>query len=233
MDWSDEKFEDYLRQFRPVPPKSLPRSRRPLLMFATAAAVVVVVVVSKWVPVNRRATGDLSAPSPTPISSENGTEKTTPATPKPAEASKPVQPDQVPAADASSDTSAISVTPPQSIQSLARRRSSPRSKALSSVATGTSRRLRAGDQVSPPKKTHNVQADYPQAAQDAGIAGIVVIEIVIGEDGSVVEARVVQSIPELDQAAIDAVRQWQFEVTLLNGEPVEVEMSVMINFTLR
>ena len=53
------------------------------------------------------------------------------------------------------------------------------------------------------------------------------------DDGSVIETRIIKSIPELDQAAIDAVRQWQFEPTLLNGEAVEVEMNVVVNFTLR
>jgi protein TonB len=51
--------------------------------------------------------------------------------------------------------------------------------------------------------------------------------------GTVIEARVLRSITELDQAAIDAVSQWRFESTLLNGEPIEVEMNVTINFTLR
>ena len=58
-------------------------------------------------------------------------------------------------------------------------------------------------------------------------------EIVIGKTGAVIETQLLRSIPELDQAAIDAVRQWQYEPTLLNGEPVEIEMAVTINFTLR
>ena len=74
---------------------------------------------------------------------------------------------------------------------------------------------------------------YPEDAKAAGIEGIVVLDVVIGENGSVIEARVIRSIPELDQAAIDAVLQWQYEPTLLNGEPVEVECNVTINFTLR
>ena len=79
----------------------------------------------------------------------------------------------------------------------------------------------------------NVNPVYPEDAKAAGIEGIVVLDVVIGENGSVIEARVIRSIPELDQAAIDAVLQWQYEPTLLNGEPVEVEMNVTINFTLR
>ena len=55
----------------------------------------------------------------------------------------------------------------------------------------------------------------------------------IGEDGSVIATTVLRSISALDQAAVDAVRQWVFEPTVLNGEPVEIEMTVTINFTLQ
>ena len=85
----------------------------------------------------------------------------------------------------------------------------------------------------PPTKLVDVKPEYPEDARAAGIHGVVILDIVIGEDGSVIEARVIRSIPELDQAAIDAVRQWRFEPTLLNGEPVEVEMNVTVNFTPR
>jgi protein TonB len=61
----------------------------------------------------------------------------------------------------------------------------------------------------------------------------VILEITIGKDGSVASARVLRSIPELDQAAIDAVLQWVYEPTLLNGEPIDVKSIVTINFTLR
>ncbi len=74
---------------------------------------------------------------------------------------------------------------------------------------------------------------YPEDARAAGIEGIVELDIVIGEDGAVIQTLVVRSIPELDQAATDAVSQWRFEPTLLNGEPVQVAMNVMVNFTIR
>jgi protein TonB len=79
----------------------------------------------------------------------------------------------------------------------------------------------------------DVRPVYPEGAQTAGIDGVVILAIVIGEDGSVIETEVLSSIPELDQAAIDAVSQWLFETTLLNGEPVEIEMVVTVNFTLQ
>jgi protein TonB len=57
------------------------------------------------------------------------------------------------------------------------------------------------------------------------------MEITIAKDGSVSGARVLRSVPMLDQAALDAVHQWLFEPTLLNGVPVEVVMTVTVNFT--
>jgi TonB family protein len=98
---------------------------------------------------------------------------------------------------------------------------------MSSVAN---QRLRVGGAVKPPKKVVDVQPVYPEDAKAAGLEGYVILDIVIGEDGSVIEAGVMRSIPALDSAAIDAVRQWQFEPTLLNGEPVEIEMTVSIKF---
>jgi protein TonB len=62
---------------------------------------------------------------------------------------------------------------------------------------------------------------------------MVVIEATIDETGKVRDMRVLRSIPLLDQAALDAVRQWEYEPTLLNGRPVPVIMTVTVNFALR
>jgi protein TonB len=61
----------------------------------------------------------------------------------------------------------------------------------------------------------------------------VIIEALIGESGKVQDARVLRSIPLLDQAALDAVRQWAFTPTLVNGSAVPVIMTVTVNFTLQ
>jgi TonB family protein len=92
--------------------------------------------------------------------------------------------------------------------------------------------LRVGGEVKAPHATVKVDPIYPDDAKAAGIAGVVLLEITIATDGSVSNARVLRSIPMLDQAAIDAVKQWKYEPTVLNGVPVEVEMNVYINFTL-
>ena len=74
---------------------------------------------------------------------------------------------------------------------------------------------------------------YPPIAQSARVQGVVIIEATIGPDGGVQNARVLRSIPLLDQAALDAVKQWVFTPTLLNGVPVPVIMTVTVQFTLQ
>ena len=77
-----------------------------------------------------------------------------------------------------------------------------------------------------------MNAVYPQEAQDAKVQGVVVIETVIDEAGAVKEAWVLKSVPMLDEAALEAVRQWRYAPTLLNGVPKPVRMTVTVNFTL-
>ena len=75
---------------------------------------------------------------------------------------------------------------------------------------------------------------YPASLKAAGVAGTVTMDAVIGTDGLVRELRNIRGPdPELEAAAADAVRQWRFSTTLLNCEPVEVEMHVTTNFTLK
>lgn len=93
--------------------------------------------------------------------------------------------------------------------------------------------LRVGSSVRQPVKVRDVAPVYPQIAQAARVQGIVILEATIGPDGRVTNARVLRSVPLLDQAALEAVRQWEYTPTLLNGAPVPVIMSVTVQFTLR
>jgi protein TonB len=93
--------------------------------------------------------------------------------------------------------------------------------------------VRVGGNIQAPQKVHNVNPTYPSIAQSARVQGVVIIEAIIGPDGAVQEARVLRSIPLLDAAALDAVRQWRYTPTLLNGVPVPVIMTVTVNFTLQ
>jgi TonB family protein len=92
--------------------------------------------------------------------------------------------------------------------------------------------IRVGGNVAPPVKTRDLRPKYPEAAREARVQGVVILEIVIAESGSVADARVLRSIPALDAAAVEAVRQWQFAPTLLNGEAIPVIMTVTVQFTL-
>jgi periplasmic protein TonB len=92
--------------------------------------------------------------------------------------------------------------------------------------------VRPGGQVRIPQKVHDVAPAYPVVAKEARIQGVVIIEAVIGTDGRVTNARVLRSLPFLDDAALVAVRQWVYTPTTLNGVPVPVIMTVTVQFKL-
>lgn len=73
---------------------------------------------------------------------------------------------------------------------------------------------------------------FPPDAAAAGIKGVVIAEVVIDISGNVTDAKIVQSIPLLDEAALQAVRNWHFAPSIVNGQPVPVRMNVNVNFTL-
>jgi protein TonB len=90
-----------------------------------------------------------------------------------------------------------------------------------------------GGNIRPPTKIKDVRPAYPAIAQAARVEGLVIIETTISPSGRVMDAKLLRSVPLLDAAALDAVRQWEFTPTLLNGSPVSVVMTVTVNFTLR
>jgi TonB family protein len=94
--------------------------------------------------------------------------------------------------------------------------------------------VRVGGNIKAPQKVVNVNPTFPASMRTAGRSGVVPIDALIGTDGTVVFARVVSASvhPDFADAAIEAVRQWKFTPTLLNGKPVEVLMTVTINFAL-
>jgi TonB family protein len=73
---------------------------------------------------------------------------------------------------------------------------------------------------------------YPEGARNAGVSGAVVVELSVDETGTVRGARIVQSIPLLDAAALETVKRWHYEPTVVNGRPVPIKMTVTVNFTL-
>jgi periplasmic protein TonB len=79
---------------------------------------------------------------------------------------------------------------------------------------------------------NRVRPVYPEQARQAHIQGLVRLHLVLAKDGSVAQFQVVSGHPLLLQAAVDAVRQWCYQPTLLNGEPVEVDTVVEVVFAL-
>ena len=92
---------------------------------------------------------------------------------------------------------------------------------------------RVGGVVRPPQKVHHVAPVYPAMAQSARVGGTVILEALIVEDGSVRDVKVVQSVALLDTAVVEAVRQWRYTPTLLNGVPVQVIVVVTVTFSLQ
>jgi TonB family protein len=95
-------------------------------------------------------------------------------------------------------------------------------------------RIRVGGNIRAPRKRVDVNPVYPASMREAGLEGLVPIEALIGIDGTVQSVRVrsAQVHPDFATAAVDAVRQWLFDPTLLNGVPVEVVMHVSVRFSL-
>lgn len=89
---------------------------------------------------------------------------------------------------------------------------------------------RIGGGVPAPQKMVDVPPVLPDAAARAGVRGVVILEITVAPDGTVRNPRVLRSIPLLDAAALDAVRQWRYSPPMVNGTPVPVVMTVSIPF---
>ena len=79
---------------------------------------------------------------------------------------------------------------------------------------------------------HEVRPQYPALARSARIQGSVVLQATIGKDGTIQNLHLLSGHPLLTQAAMDAVRQWRYRPYLLNNEPVEVDTTIQVNFTL-
>lgn len=93
--------------------------------------------------------------------------------------------------------------------------------------------IRAGQGVREPKRISGAPPEYPSIAREAHLEGTVILEAVINEQGEVGRIRVLRSAPLFEQAAVNAVEQWRYTPTLLNGAPVSVLMTITVNFTLR
>ena len=94
----------------------------------------------------------------------------------------------------------------------------------------TPQKLRVSSGVADGLKVHDVTPTYPQMARIAHIQGDVLLQATISKSGVIENLRAVQGHPILIQAAMDAVKQWKYKPYILNGEPVEVETTIKVQF---
>jgi protein TonB len=92
--------------------------------------------------------------------------------------------------------------------------------------------LKVGGNVQAANLASKVSPVYPPLAREARIQGHVMLSVVIGRDGIIQDIKTTSGHPLLVQAAMEAVRQWQYKPTMLNGNPVEVSTDIDVNFTL-
>ena len=93
--------------------------------------------------------------------------------------------------------------------------------------------VRVGGVIREPRKVKDVAPAYPNIAKAAKIQGLVILECQVSPQGKVDSVKVLRSVPTLDEPAIEAVRQWVYTPTLINGVPVGVILTVTVNFVLR
>ncbi len=93
-------------------------------------------------------------------------------------------------------------------------------------------RVRVSQGVTQGLLIHKVQPNYPPLARQARIQGAVVLQAVISKEGTIEGLKLISGHPMLAPAAIDAVKQWRYKPYILNGEPVEVDTTITVNFTL-
>jgi protein TonB len=92
--------------------------------------------------------------------------------------------------------------------------------------------LRAGRGVPEPRLLKRVPPLYPDVAREAKVQGVVILDCLVSPEGRVTAVRVLRGIPLMDEAAVNAVRQWEFAPTLVDGKPVPVVVTVQVKFTL-
>lgn len=93
--------------------------------------------------------------------------------------------------------------------------------------------LRVVSTLQASRLVHRVEPEYPELARRTGVQGMVLLQVTVNERGLVSRVDVLRGHRLLNQAAVDAVRQWRYSPTLLNDEPVPVVATVTVNFVLR
>ena len=120
------------------------------------------------------------------------------------------------------------------VQAEGSAKSAAAAQALEAEAKSKATRIRIGGNVEAAKVITKVQPIYPESAKDAGVQGTVLLHAVVGMDGRPLQLQVLNSQinPDLARAAVEAVSQWRYQPTLLNGEPVEIDTTIQVKFSL-
>jgi TonB family protein len=105
-------------------------------------------------------------------------------------------------------------------------------RVLRALSTAPALRIRVGGAVQQAKLVQQVSPAYPTDARASRTQGVISLHVVIGTDGSMKQVDVVRGDPLLAKAAVDAVKQWRYQPTLLEGDPVEVDTMIDITFRL-
>lgn len=120
------------------------------------------------------------------------------------------------------------------VQAEGSAKSAAAAQALEAEAKSKATRIRIGGNVEAAKVITKVQPIYPESAKDAGVQATVLLHAVVGMDGRPLQLQVLNSQinPDLARAAAEAVSQWRYQPTLLNGEPVEIDTTIQVKFSL-
>ncbi len=94
------------------------------------------------------------------------------------------------------------------------------------------RTVRVGGDIKPPVKVRGSAPVYPTIAKQTRVQGVVILEATIGTEGKVKDVKVVRSSKVFDDAAVSAVRTWEYKPTMVDGQPVQVIVTIPVNFTL-
>jgi len=93
--------------------------------------------------------------------------------------------------------------------------------------------MRVGGDITAPERIHHVLPQYPELARRARLGGIVILQATIDREGAITQVEILRGLGlGLDEAAVTAVSQWQYTPTFYNGRPVEILLTVTVQFTL-
>jgi len=130
------------------------------------------------------------------------------------------------AAELAESASDLTFSPPADVEDA------PSAPIIIDQRPDTVKRIRQSESAARARVLTQVEPEYPAEARDRSVEGVVLIAVVVGTDGNVAEATVLSGHPLLNDAALDAVKQWKFQPVLMDGIAVETETKIRVSFSL-